>query len=1348
MPSVAEKRTGKFVTNRPTFAKLKFRDTGRVGFDVFVWRTLCEIQMDFDEEGIKYNVPKFQWSRTWSVGEKMRSFINATMIQQYLSSARRDGQELLPQLVDKLITASVPRKNIKQRRILYGDQVGLTGADGILVIEGEVENQFVPSGISLWEFGTSNDPKSKSDGDFSKAEEKLVAAFPAITPAVTPDKATFVFITSKQWDATAWKKEKCQSSNWKDIRVYDAVDLDKWMEQCFAVTLWFAEVCGLPAEGFFDAEQYLKKQGILFDVSLPPDLVIAGRNEEKTDVVNLLTQSNQPFHVYGESVKEAAAFLAASALVEKEMLSDIPPLIFADGQANLKLLATFNDPLVVIPLDSEALSKVKELSQSEWRIVTPDIPKTKPKDGKSSIRLGKCERESIERYLIESMNISEHKARQIARNSKGSLAALLWMIGSGPIAVPRWATRKDATTHASLMLAGSWIGNNKSDVQIIEKLSRKDYRDIETLLQSAMLPDGPWIHQDIGWLCASKDFVWSQLAPKITETMLQDFHEIVSDVVGEIDPSLELKPSERYMASILGKNRKYSTNLRKGLVDSLVRLAIVRADGQVWADKIIGSLLDPKRPDTHSCWLSLVDVYSELAEASPSIFLDSLDAILNQNPKLFFPDSSDKTDIFGPTSAHVYLLWALERLAWQHERFSRVLIILAKLAENSPEAVSGNNPINSLVTILLPWSPQHNEKMGDAPQALEILYRVSPDIAWEVATKLLPSSHDVTTPNPKPEYRGEVNEPKVTIKEYWEFIRSVVEKMVVWADSNPRRLANLVEAFPELQKGWDKLGEMITTVLHKANVDAWDDKDKVIVKNSLDNLISHHREFEDADWALPESALKNLDTIRRNFVPSDVVLQYQPYFTWNPDDPEGPKERYGDAWDKWLEGKREQAAFEVYKQEGLEGLFRLSNEAVLPACVGQAVASFSLKENEIVELLEKTLSVAPGLYNESNLLQFGRGFASTCYRKAQDKWLEGIMALKITWSPIIHANLALCIPASPELWEKVDKWGQEAKELYWQNMEIGFNSLGQWEKVLEEWKKYNRPFSATELLGKVVDERHKDKVAEKPSAEQVMDVLELVLEAGEEIEPARQKGQMQRYYIERLFTYLDSQPINADRLARLEWSYLRLLENTKRGIKVLHQQVISSPEMFLAILKMVFRAEGESSPKESDKKNEALASQAFHLLRGINSIPGLQKTADGMSIDAVALHTWITESRKLAEEVGLLRVCDSRIGEILSYSPESPDGIWPCTEVRDVLEEIQSESVENGIQIGKYNQRGVVRRGKGGKQEWDLSQKYRAYAEKVRIKWPRTAIVLEGLANTYEREAKEWDKRAEWEEYE
>ena len=45
------------------------------------------------------------------------------------------------------------------------------------------------------------------------------------------------------------------------------------------------------------------------------------------------------------------------------------------------------------------------------------------------------------------------------------------------------------------------------------------------------------------------------------------------------------------------------------------------------------------------------------------------------------------------------------------------------------------------------------------------------------------------------------------------------------------------------------------------------------------------------------------------------------------------------------------------------------------------------------------------------------------------------------------------------------------------------------------------------------------------------------------------------------------------------------------------------------------------------------------------------------------LFAWITIARKLAEECGRLEPCDSRIGQVLAYAPEDPDGTWPCEPV-------------------------------------------------------------------------------------
>ncbi|MGD0784331.1 MAG: hypothetical protein ABR969_00755 [Sedimentisphaerales bacterium] len=1279
----------------------------------------------------------------------MRSFITASMIEQRLCSSR-DGQELLPQLVEKLITASVPKEAIREFRFPHGDQIYLHGADGILAVDDNIQNPYVPSGISVWEMGTSIDPKSKADKDFDNAKDKLAQAFPNVIPAVTPDKATFIFVTSKPWESGEWIKEKRRTSDWKSIKVIDAVDLEKWLEQYPAVMLWFADVCGLPAEGLYDAEQYLRKIGISFGISdISPELIMAGRDENMKCLDNLVTQSNAKIYVRGESIEEAAAFLAASSLKEADLYGKIPPLIFADSQADLNLLATAGAEATMIPIDSEALARIEGIVGHKWRLVVPEVESFVSSDKGKGLILSRCKRPAIEQYLIEKMKIPEHRAKQITRDTKGSLIALLWLIGSGPKGVPRWASRKDATTHASLMLAGSWIGNNGNDTKIIERLSRQTYRDIETLLQSAEIPEGPWIHRGVEWLCASRDFVWSQLIGRVTETMLSDFHGIVREVVGEKDPSLELAPSDRHMANILGKTRKYSSLLRRGLVDSVARLAIFKPDGQTWADKIVRDILDPTGTEVLNRWLSLTDVYSEIAEASPDVFLESLDEFLQlDDAKQLFQDTENYDAVFGPTSAHVYLLWALERLAWQKEYFSHVLSVLIKLAEIDTGGKICNRPKNSLVTILLPWSPQHSETMHNAAQAVKMLYSISPKITWEVSIGLLPTSHGVTSPTPTPTYRKHPGKREVTGDEYWEFIREVIEMMIQWAEKNAFRWASLVKAYPEIRRGYPELGQLITDALKQVKIEVLDDGDKAGIYNAMRDVIFHHREFPEAEWALPDSDLKLLESMSECFKPQDGVLLHKHLFSWNPNITDAPMKPYENGWDEWISEKRMQAVKLIYDQGGLSDVFRLCESVVLADAVGYATAKLQLLESETAQLLQRGLSEIPSGYPKKSITQMARAYVWCKYKEEGDKWLEGILARSdITWTPGAYANLALALPASPDLWKRLQLWGKDVENLYWRNIEIFGDVREHWLQILDKWAEVKRPWSSIELIWRVVD-KHRSDSTDKVLVERVMTILDKALQVDEDVEPLGRNQTMLSYYIEHLFLFLDTQNIEPGQMAHLEWGWLRVLEHTKRGVKVLHMQIITSPELFVDLLKVVYRAEGEQRNTDISDVEKKIAEQAYNLLRDIRTIPGSKsdKTVEG--IDSSALHEWVLKARKLAKDIGRLRVCDSQIGQILSYAPSSPDGSWPCVEVRNLIEEIQSSVLENGFQIGKYNQRGAIFRGKDGKQDWDLAKNYKELADKVRIRWPRTASILDGLTKTYENEAKHWDERAKRDEYE
>ena len=1281
----------------------------------------------------------------------MRSFITASIIANRLCSPSRDGQELLPQLVSKLITASIPKEAIREFRFPYGDQIYLHGVDGILAVDDNVQNLYVPSGISLWEMGTSMDPRSKADKDFDNAKDKLAQAFPNVIPAVTPDKASFVFVTSTSWEAGKWIGEKRQTSVWKSIKVIDAVALEKWFEECPGVMLWFADVCGLSTEGLYDAEQYLRKVGVDFGVSpISPELIVAGRDEDVKNLSDLVLQSNTEVCLRGESVEEAAAFLASNSLKEADVYSKKPPLIFADSRANLNLLATTGAEATLVPVDSEVLARAKTIIGNKWRLIIPEVESiAPPSTGGKSLTLSRCKRAAIEQHLIEKMKIPEHNARQIARDTKGSLIALLWLIRSGPIGVPRWASRKDATTHASLMLAGSWLGSNGNDTKVIEQLSRQAYRDIETLLQSAQIPDGPWIHRGVEWVCASRDFVWSQLVGKVTETMLRDFHGIVREVVGEKDPSLELSPSDRRMASILGKTRKYSSSLRSGLVDSVARLAVFKPDGQTWADRIVRDLLDP---EALSQWLSLTDVYSEIAEASPDIFLECLDAMVRlEGAKQLFQDADSNDVMFAPTSAHVHLLWALERLAWQKEYFSHVLSILARLAEIDPGGKISNRPKHSLVTILLPWKPQHAETMQNAAQVLRMLYSTSPIVTWDVSIALLPTSHGFTSPTPTPTYRKHPGKREVTVKEYWEFVRTVVEMMTKWAGNNTSRWASLVKAYPEVRRGYPEVGQLITDALAKVSIDTLSENDKAVVHDALRGVILHHRKYPDTKWALPYSDLKLLENLQECFKPKDAVLQHTHLFSWYPDVSDAPMKPYENGWDEWIAEKRIQAVKVVYDQDGLSCIYRLAEKAVLPDCVGYAAAELKLSESEVAQLLQRGLSEAPDNYAKSPLTRTGRAYVWSMYKKGGEKWLEYILACPgMSWTPEAYTNIALSLPASPKLWKRVQQWGKEADRLYWRNVEIlgDVDIQEYWPQVLDRWREVKRPWSSLELVARLVDERRTDATGKKPSAEQVMGVLDQTLQMGESVEPLRQQGTMLSYYVEHLFLFLDTQSVDSERMARLEWGWLYVLEHTGRGAKVLQKQVTSSHELFVELLKVLFRAEGELKNKDGSEDKKRIAEQAFHLLQGIHTVPGCLSSSAGEVVDSKALRDWVLRSRKLAQDAGRLRVCDSQIGQILSYAPQSPDGSWPCVEVRDLIEEIQSPGIENGFQVGKYNQRGVIGRGEGGKQEWDLAKQYRNLAEKVRNGWPRTAGILDGLAKGYENEARQWDEQAKRDEFE
>lgn len=77
------------------------------------------------------------------------------------------------------------------------------------------------------------------------------------------------------------------------------------------------------------------------------------------------------------------------------------------------------------------------------------------------------------------------------------------------------------------------------------------------------------------------------------------------------------------------------------------------------------------------------------------------------------------------------------------------------------------------------------------------------------------------------------------------------------------------------------------------------------------------------------------------------------------------------------------------------------------------------------------------------------------------------------------------------------------------------------------------------------------------------------------------------------------------------------------------------------------------------------------------------------------------------------------------------------------MEDIQSEDIMRGAHTGVYNSRGTHTRGPGGDQERQLANKYRKWAQQIRMSSPFVASeLLMKLTETYEWEAAREDTEA------
>jgi hypothetical protein len=724
-----------------------------------------------------------------------RTLVGATDLHRWAD--RLEARSRLPELLRRLIYATP--SSIDRIAFPAGEAIQQGGWDGILFAESA--NLYIPDGCSVWELGVNSKVKAKADEDYRKRTQAPLG--------LKPQETTYVFVTPRRWSGKdGWASERHAEGIWKEVRAYDADDLEQWLQQAPAVHLWLSIISGKHPQTAVDLEHFWMEWSEVTRPPLSPSLLTSGREEVLKQLYAWLRGEASTLAVKADSRDEVIALLAAmiQQMSDVERVSLLSRAIVIADQVSWHSLVTSDAGLLLIPT-FDITSGTTRATRSGHHVL---IPRGRDdSDSDATITLPRMRRVHA-RDAFLAMGVPKERADDLARLVRRSLMALRRKLAiNKEMQQPAWAKPAEARSLLPALLAGGWNDAQPGDREVIARLARREYDQVNTILvRWANEPDPPVRRVGNTWMLSAKEDAWPLLARYLTWDDLELFESVVLDVLGVPDPQFDLPNPQRSMASLFGKASAHSGLLRAGLVDTLALMAVYSStmqfadalSGQERTNRVVRLLLSRGNEDWR-IWASLSSFLPRLAEAAPSEFLSSAERTLITEPPVLLQlfEDSQSPPLFG-SSAHTGLLWALELLAWHSDHLGRAALLLAWLAAHEPGGKLMNRPSNSLCEIFLCWRPQTTATLQERLDVLDLLRQREPGVAWGVLCQILPREYSTSHPTSLPQWREWVPDPQPTITytEMYEAAEKVTERLLQDAGDKQHRWKKLIELIDDV----------------------------------------------------------------------------------------------------------------------------------------------------------------------------------------------------------------------------------------------------------------------------------------------------------------------------------------------------------------------------------------------------------------------------------------------------------------------------------------------------------------------------------------------------------------------
>ena len=1265
----------------------------------------------------------------------MSYFVNTMSIRRWAETT--NSRAMLPHVIRQLVWATVDRYCISKVDFPAYESVQRPGFDGEVICD--AGNAWVPTGRSVWELSVDGKNSSKADRDFDKRTSK--------TPKEERDQTTYVCLTARHWQKKAeWVREREKTKAWKAVKAYDADDLEQWLEAGVGVAVWFAGQIGNRPEGVDDPRE--KWLGIAGSTKPPfnPEVFLVSRDASLKRLRDWLCGSASELVITSRSPSEIIDFFCAvlTSMDENDRLAFGSRSVLVESLSAFRILRdnTFPAILVVDPSIEPSPEEIGRAVTKGHHVLVATEPQFSNANENSALERAS---EFNLAQSLEKCGIPPVAAEQHAKACGGSLAILKSRLARVHIGGKRQSVQGVSPQAAIVcLLIGGWDGRNSTDRQAIERLAGRTYDDLESEFQKlATCRDPLLFHASGNWRLLSKDDAWVLHGKLVTPSAFTLYESLAAEILADDDPRFELPDDERWLARIKGHAPRYSGTIKTHVAQTLAFLGAFGEKLEAASSISVVNVVDRTVRNVLSSsvtwhrWATLGQRLALLAEASPQVFLRAVQEDLGrETPELLKLLHEDEQPLFGSCN-HAGLLWALETLAWPTDLLPTVCRILIRLAADDPGGRWGNRPHATLSEVLSYWMPYTTAGLQDRIKVLSLLVAERREAAWPILLKLLPGpAGGVSSPTHRPLWRDWANSWShgVPRGESFKFITAVGELIIQQAGSDVRRWKDIL----------DNLGSLPYTVHDQLLKDAeriaqsnLEDSERRLLADELSEQINRHRAYPDADWTLPVEILDRLESLLPILKPKSAVLRHAWLFSEYPD---RFYERAAGSYQERelaLDKAREDALREILSLEQFDGVRSLSANAKHPNVVGRILAMVT-KDQFLAEIIPSHL-----IGDESQRVLAGGYIWNRFYTDGWD-WADAAIARCNCEES--KAWFLVVMRFGPDAWNRAHAAGGTVASQYWNrcrafNPDLDDDAL---ETAVLRLVEHDRPGDAIDLLAMAI---HGKKTM---SFETLIRPLEALLLLQGEI-ASQQMKRADHHDIGVVIEELQGRKDGDEtRLSRIEWNYLRLLdEHSGHAPRTLICQLCLSPQFFIELLSLVFRSrnepelENDPMTEAEAKSRSAQATQAYRLFHEWKQIPGSDDTTN---VDESALRQWCDEARSLAIACGRIEVCDSQLGQLFAHAPADDDGKWPCRAVRRVIESVATESLGSGLHCGIFNSRGAGFRGTGGDQERELAAKYRSQAEAIRFDAPFTSDVLMGLARDYEHQAKDWDERDRWNE--